>query len=230
MIISHLHRFIFLRVPKTASTSVAIALSKFCGPNDVITEITREDEEIRRALGYPGPQNYQRKKWQYDLNDWKSFLFQRTRPLNYRHADAIQTRKFIGKKAWNSYFKFCVVRNPFDRVISVFYYELSKGGPSLKLNDFILHLDPKRLSTWERYTIGGNPAMEMICRFETLQTDLDIMSGRVGIPKLELPRAKTTFRKDHQHYSKLINAEARARIEEVCIDEINNFGYYWTEV
>lgn len=230
MIISHLHKFIFIRVPKTASTSVAIALSKFCGPNDVITEITKEDEEIRRNLGYPSPQNFQRKIWQYDLNDWNRILFQHTSPLNYRHANASQTRRFIGKRVWNSYFKFCVVRNPFDRVISVFYYELRKGGPSLELNDYILKLDPKRLSAWKHYTIGGVPAMNLICRYETLQTDLDIMSEKVGIPTLELPRTKTNFRMDHQHYSKVINAEARARIEEVCSAEIDHFGYHWTEV
>ena len=36
-IISHRHRFIFVRTHKTASTSVEIALSRICGPEDVIT-------------------------------------------------------------------------------------------------------------------------------------------------------------------------------------------------
>ena len=51
MIASHQHRFIFLKTRKTAGTSVEIALSKVCGPDDVITEISPEDEELRRAAG-----------------------------------------------------------------------------------------------------------------------------------------------------------------------------------
>ena len=58
MIVSHRHRFIFIKTRKTASTSIEIALSQFCGPEDIITPIHPDDEAIRRSLGYPGPQNF----------------------------------------------------------------------------------------------------------------------------------------------------------------------------
>lgn len=58
MIISHTHQFIFLKVYKTAGTSIEIALSKHCGPDGVIAPIVDEDEAIRKSLGYRGPQNY----------------------------------------------------------------------------------------------------------------------------------------------------------------------------
>ena len=59
MIASHQHRFIFLKTRKTAGTSVEIALSKVCGPDDIITEISPEDEELRQAAGGRPPQNFQ---------------------------------------------------------------------------------------------------------------------------------------------------------------------------
>ncbi len=59
VIASHSHRFIFLKTRKTAGTSVEIALSKVCGPDDVITEISPEDEALRRAAGGRGPQNFE---------------------------------------------------------------------------------------------------------------------------------------------------------------------------
>ena len=58
MIVSHEHRFIFIKTRKTAGTSIEISLSKYCGPNDIITPIAEVDEKIRESLGHKGPQNY----------------------------------------------------------------------------------------------------------------------------------------------------------------------------
>ena len=47
MIISHEHKFIFLKTKKTAGTSIELALSQLCGPDDVIPPITDSDEALR---------------------------------------------------------------------------------------------------------------------------------------------------------------------------------------
>ena len=79
MIISHKYKFIFLKTNKTAGTSIEIALSKFCGPKDVITPISLEDEEIRKELGYRGPQNYLSPPWDYTYKGVAAFLKKRTK-------------------------------------------------------------------------------------------------------------------------------------------------------
>ena len=58
MILSKAHNFIFLKTTKTAGTSFEIALSKYAGPEDVVTPISDEDELTRSRLGYRGPQNF----------------------------------------------------------------------------------------------------------------------------------------------------------------------------
>jgi hypothetical protein len=39
VIVSHEHRFIFLKSQKTGGTSLELALSRVCGPEDVITQL-----------------------------------------------------------------------------------------------------------------------------------------------------------------------------------------------
>ena len=47
MILSLKHRFIFIKGRKVGGTSVEMALSKICGPEDIITPITPIDEKTR---------------------------------------------------------------------------------------------------------------------------------------------------------------------------------------
>ena len=104
MILSHKYKYIFIKSFKTASTSLEIALSKFCGKEDIITPIKNEDEIIRKNKGYNGPQNY---------NDKLAF---------YEHMPASEIKSKINLDIWNKYFKFTVVRNPFNQIVSAFYW------------------------------------------------------------------------------------------------------------
>ena len=58
MIVSHAHRFIFIKTQKTAGTAMEVALSAICGPDDIITPIQTWIEGERREHAGRGPQNY----------------------------------------------------------------------------------------------------------------------------------------------------------------------------
>jgi len=71
MILSHKHKFIFLKTKKTASTSLEIALSKICGKDDIVTPVSEltwlgniryfeknTEEDLRKKINAKKPQNY----------------------------------------------------------------------------------------------------------------------------------------------------------------------------
>ena len=57
MILSHRHRFIFVKGTKVGGTSVEIALSGICGPDDIVTPVIPIDDKPRIERGHP-PRNY----------------------------------------------------------------------------------------------------------------------------------------------------------------------------
>ena len=55
MILSHTHKFIYIKTYKTASTSIEAALSAVCGPDDVITPAS---EQLMQTRQQQRAQNY----------------------------------------------------------------------------------------------------------------------------------------------------------------------------
>jgi hypothetical protein len=227
MILCHKYKFIFLKTNKTAGTSVEIALSKFCGDRDIITPIVEEDEKIRRSLGYTGPQNYILPFSDYSMRDFFNVLFKRRKKKFYNHITAKEIRKLIGDHIWNEYYTFCFERNPWDRVVSLYYWRCKKE-PRPTISEFLSSRIPLTLKRrgYDVYTINDKVVVDRVCLFENLNEELEKIRTRVGIPeKLVLPRAKSSYRKDRRHYRDIINDEDRKRIEHMFSKEIQLFGY-----
>jgi len=227
LIISHKHKFIFIKTIKTAGSSLDIALSKFCGSEDIITKLDREGEKMRRDQGYLGAQNFYIPKSRYSLRDWRKFLMKGKRPKYLNHSSAKHIRKYIGKKIWNSYYKFCVVRNPWDCFIS-YYYWRNKIEPRPSISEFLESDIPSRLQKLgiDLYTINGRVVVDQICFFENLTDDVEKGRLRCGLPeKLILPRAKGSVRKDRRSYREILNEEQAEKIRKLYSREIDLFGF-----
>lgn len=228
MIISHRHKFIFLKTNKTAGTSIEIALSKFCGPEDVITPISGEDEELRRSLGYRGPQNFRKKLWQLRLSDWPAIKRKRRLPPQfYNHIPAADIKARVPASVWSSYFKFCVERNPWDRAVSVYYWRY-KTEPRPSIAEFIAGGEYEVLKKKGSglYSIDGKPVADYIVRFEDMAAGLEEVRQRIGLPEsLVLPRAKGGYRVDKRPYQELLSTAERDRVARDFAWEIETFGY-----
>jgi hypothetical protein len=228
MIISHKHKFIFLKTSKTAGTSIEIALSGICGADDIISPISPEDEKTRAEAGFRGPQHHLASAREYGIVDVARLLVKgRKKNRFYNHISAAEVKALIGEDTWNSYYKFCFERNPWDRAISLYYFRC-KSEPRPSISKFFNSGALKRLKQKgiELYSIDGQVAVDKVCRFESIAEELEDIRARLHIPeKLELPRAKSGFRKDKRSYRDILDTDQQARVAEFFSDEIKLMGY-----
>lgn len=212
MIISHQHKFIFIKTKKTAGTSIEIALSKICGEQDIITPVSPEDEKTRMALGYRGPQNY-------IINGARLF---------YNHIPASDVRALAGDEVWDAYFKFCFERNPWDKVISWYFWE-HRIEPRPSISEFIQSGHAGLVGGpggFDLYTIDGAVAVDRVCLYENINEELLHIQNQLGLPEIPaLPLAKSGFRQDKRHYRDILGAEDIVAIEKMFAREIALSGY-----
>lgn len=228
MIISHKYKFIFLKTNKTAGTSIEIALSGVCGDDDIISPISPEDEKTRSGLDYRGPQRHLASAREYGIVDVAKLLVKgRKKNRFYNHMPASEIKALIPGDTWNNYYKFCFERNPWDRVISLYYWRC-KTEPRPSIAQFIDSGALKRLKRkgLELYSIDGEIAVDKVCRFENIAAELESIRTQLDITeKLALPHAKSRFRKDKRSYRDILDEEQKTRIADMFRDEIKLMDY-----
>ncbi len=233
MLISHEYQFIFIKTRKTAGTSIEISLSRFLGPWDVITPISPADELLRIEKGIV-PRNYinsvhsmgEITEWNEQSISSMQSKFNMVRQF-YDHCPATDIRKSVGERIWNSYYKFCFERNPWERVVSEYYYVLSRTPQWRGVVSLERFIREKLFSLNHRlYMEDGKSIVDRVCRFETLQDDLTEVAQRLHIPYDGwLPRAKSGLKKEAGSVKGTLTAELKNIITEACQPEIELLGY-----
>jgi len=228
MIVCHQYKYIFIKTRRTAGTSLEIALSQFCGPTDILSALSDEDENLRKELGYRGSQFFFAPLSSYTLQDWRRFVVNGKRKLTGgQHSPASFVKNLVDNKVWETYYKFAFERNPFDRAISRYYWKTKEFRTLPDINEYIQENDRKQLSNWSKYTIDDHIIVDHVGRYETLSDDVAKIKKTIGIPDFNMPHIKSYARRDRRHYSQLLNAKTRAHIEKVCENEIRVFQYQW---
>jgi hypothetical protein len=229
MIISHRHRFIFIKTRKTAGTSIEAFLAPHCGPDDVLTPLeppvdghtARNDRGrwpvLSELAGFAAQGRW--REAQLSLGHW------RTRRKFFKHMSAERVRARVSPEIWKGYFKFCVERNPFDKSLS-HYHMLKALGQT---EDFDSYLAGGNLCLNEQlYTDRhGQLLVDRVLRFEDLDAEFGEVMERLGLPYAGSisVRAKTGYRKNRAGYAKILTSDQRSLIERVFASEIARHGY-----
>jgi hypothetical protein len=230
MIISHEHRFIFLKTKKTAGTAIEAALSELCGPLDVITPYREDSEQDRKGLG---PQNY---RIEHPLKPKRSLLRRLLmRPERYyhptvgyyEHMPASVVRTYTGEEIWRSYFKFAFDRNPWDRQVSWYLYKTKSKRARPSFERFMASRRRAFVNNYSIYTLDGALAVDFVGRYENLDVDLNKALEMAGAGRsVAIPRTNVTPNKDESRgYRSYYTDAIKAQVADWYAREIALLGY-----
>lgn len=206
MIISHKLQCIFVAIPKTATHAIRFSLRKHL------------DEQT---------------DWeQVGLFVNKSLPIDEIAKVEHGHIKCQEILPFLEPDVWNSYFKFAIVRNPYDRFVSFCAYmqreDLSFEKQALsRMKEMIqnkaMH---QRILFRPQYEFITDSAMELMVnfvgRYEQLQTAYQHICTQLHIPSAKLPKVNRSV---HKPYTDYYDEELRQRVFEFYRKDFELLGY-----
>lgn len=155
------------------------------------------------------------------------------------HLTANEVLSRIGRDKWDAAYKFTLVRNPWDKVVSHYEYRRKKNKTEIASRGI-------SFSDWVRMTYGvqrdtfyydnprsfqaqvewlkdadGKLSMDFIGKFESINEDFDHIRKVIGLGT-ELPRLNASQRAGYQSY---YDADTRKIVADWFAEDIQAFGY-----
>lgn len=170
--VSESKKFIFIHIPKTGGNSITTALKDY---TDDGCKFVRFDGEVYNGISV------------YNSKD---------RAIK-KHSPLCVYEDFYDL---TEYFIFTVTRNPFDRVLSWYFYEKKIWDRDV-FNNFLLSIDPEkdyRFSSQVKYMAkkDGAEGVDHRIRFEELQKGFDEVCAVKDIPHKKLQRINRSKNSD----------------------------------
>jgi len=144
-----------------------------------------------------------------------------------KHISVQQTITKFGKDVYNDYFTFTVIRNPWDRIISMWQKKWWSNKQPMSLPAFLKQLKPNKNEHYKSlfYHEILNGPVDFIVRFENLQEDMNYVFDKIGMPRKVLPHI--TQSKHRCHYTTYYDEETRTLVASMFKTDIEMFGYHY---
>jgi len=170
------------------------------------------------------------------------------------HMSAGEIRRLVGDEIWDSYYKFCVIRNPFDKLVSGFQMlekRKEKYTVQRKLLEYASRFlrmgNPVDLVTGEtkvdrfrswiknggwlndrnKYLIKGAECMDFYIMFEDLENGVETVCNHLGVPfePENIPKLKYGNRVCDISLSEYYDSETIKIVTNLYKIELDRFGY-----
>ena len=214
VLISHVHKFIYLKNYKVAGSSVESFFGQFCidpKKKDTYSFEDKQDEQITQygILGH--------------RNNGKVTIW---------HNDkcAKDIKNDLGNEIFDNYFKFCVVRNPYDLIVSSYFFEHIKTDFKTYCTELnSKHLIKIRDNDLTRTFLNDAPVCQYYIRYENLTNDILTVLKKLGIKDFDikdLPKHKSSgIRPKNKSYKEYYDDETREIAKRIFHKEIEMFKY-----
>lgn len=206
--VSHPYRCIFVAVPKTGSTS------------------------IRKIVGWPNHHHQDLMELKADILEYENETLSHFRKLQILHIPYVR-KKYINR-TFQSYFKFGFVRNPWDRVVSLYNRkENREQRHHMGFDEFVnwiqLSSDTCVHPTPHRYQLdwfkdgSGKVVADFIGKFEHIEKDWAYVAQQLNISE-PLPHENSN-EENKKHYTEYYTDNTRRIIAEKFKEDIEYFKY-----
>lgn len=161
-------------------------------------------------------------------------------PWPEHHKRHTPLRRYARDPDFESYHSFAIVRNPWDRMVSCYTYEMKRAKAGIGLHrtnrqllaqgipflEYLTKADYEtaflRPQTYWLQNRRGEIAIKEILRFENLAEDFKRFALARQLPHCELPHVNQSER---VHYSTYYDEASAAFIAEKYKEDVLNFGY-----
>jgi hypothetical protein len=198
------NKFLFVHVPKTGGNSIQNILRKYS-----------EDRIVCAAPHQDGIERFGVRNDRYNIE---------------KHSTLTHYKNVLGADVYNSLFRFAVIRNPWERMIS-HYFSPHRDVPAWDRDAFIALVEsmpPIRYYICDCTQPGGprhlTADIHYLMRFEDLENEFRRVCGLIGIPGYPLPIRN---RSNHEHYAKYYDETLIQLVRERFQEEILLMGYHF---
>lgn len=213
MHISPRRGFVFVHIPKTGGTSLALALEARAAADDILIGDTPKARARRRRLQGA-----------------------RAAGRLWKHARLADIAGLVAAETLAAMFVFTLVRNPWDRAVSYYHWLRVQRfahpavalARSLDFPGFLNHPHTQASLAAEHYggyvtDAAGMERCGLWLRLERLADDLPLLEARLGLRLAPLPHANASERpRDWRGAYSDADAELLGRL---CARDIARFGY-----
>jgi hypothetical protein len=195
-----------------------IALATCCGKKDIVTNICLSE----KCGGHYGvDENYS--------HPARNHLYKGERLFGPHESPKVIQQK-VSPEVWDTYYKFSIIRNPWDRVVSVYWWLIvnvpEKNFGSMDFTEFV---KTRKGFSWLPKYHKWFKDVDFLIRFENLKNDYEQVCNHLKVTPVELAQAKGGMRKSKKHYSEYYTEETKQIVADHYEKDVEHFGYKFSK-